>query len=712
MIAGGLVVDCKSFGSTNILTLTFRGSVSEDCPKILEAIVKTYQSFLGDTYQDFSDETAHLISQAKDELLKQLNEQEAAYEEFRQKAPLLWKGDAGGNLHETRMAEIETNRSRLMVLQAQTRSKIEAVQAAIEKGDRDAIGPMLEPFVAARQAAAAVPGGTPAIAGGPDASEKSSDPGAVLAQSYRPEKVATLEDLAASLAIEEQLALEDFGPDHPRVKAIRKKQELVKEQIAAAAKGLFQTVDGKQVKQIDFAEAYANSLRVELSWEQKEAEALDALFQQERDASSALSEYQMRDQTFREKIDQLKQLYTVVIKRLDEINLVKDAGGVKTNILLAPEAGKQVETKRSATIGMGGFLGALVAVMLSWLTEVVDKRFRTPEDVRATLGLPVLGHIPAFETKELKVSRSTALAAVSPGLCVVHHPKGRNAEAYRALRTALYFNVHAAGHKVIQVTSPNPGDGKSTISANMALSMAESGKRVLLIDADLRRPRVHKLFGVHNSIGLWQVIDGEAEIDEATQVTEVPNLSVMTSGGRPSNPAELLTTARFKNFLDVVRERYDLVIVDTPPVLAVTDSCAVAPRVDAVIVVIRLAKNARDTAVHAVETLNALGTKILGVIVNGLVSGKGYGYGGYAGWGYGYRYVYAFNKGNGYGEKYQEYTDQASEVAEEDEAQADEPTNGLASAKLNGEKVRRGMPEALISSEANHVSNGSGQAES
>ena len=162
------------------------------------------------------------------------------------------------------------------------------------------------------------------------------------------------------------------------------------------------------------------------------------------------------------------------------------------------------------------------------------------------------------------------------------------------------------------MTSPNPGDGKSTISANMALSMAESGKRVLLIDADLRRPRVHKLFGVPNAIGLWQVIDGEAEIDEATGTTEVPNLWVMTSGGRPSNPAELLTTARFKDFLDVVRERYDLVILDTPPVLAVTDSCAVAPRVDAVIMVIRLAKNARDTAVHAVETLNCAGHQDIG----------------------------------------------------------------------------------------------------
>jgi len=657
-ILGGLTVDCKSFGSTSILTLNYRGGNDQDCPQILAAIVKIYQSFLGDTYQSFSDETAKLISQASDLLLKQLQGKEVEYQEFRHKAPLLWKGEAGGNnLHEARMAEIEANRSRLMVLQTETRAKIDAIHAALEKGDREAIVPLIQSFIASRQAAVAVPGSTVGTGNGLDISLKSTDPAAVLAQSFRPEKLAALDDLAASLAIEEQLLLEEVGPDHPRVKAIRKKQELVQTQLAAATKGLCNAVDGKQVgKRVDFVAAYQDSLGAELGWQAKVAQALDKLFQEEREAARGQSEYQIRDEGFRTEIGRMQQLFTVVIKRLDEINLVKDAGGVKTDILLPPEPGKQVETKLAATVGAGGFLGALVAFGLIWLTEMIDKRFRTPEDVRCTLGVAILGHIPAFETKNLKVSDSTALAALSPKLTVVHNPKGATAEAFRILRTTLYFNAQAAGQKVIQVTSPNPGDGKTTISSNMALSMAESGKRVLLVDADFRRPRVQRLFGVQNTIGLRQVIDGEAEIDGASRATEVPNLWLMTSGGQPSNPAELLTTARFKDFLDVVREQYDLVIINTPPVLAVTDACVVAPRVDAVVLVIRLAKNSRDTAVHAVETLDALGAKILGVIVNGLVSGKGYGFGGYAAYGYGYSYFYKHKKAE-YAEEYHDCTD-------------------------------------------------------
>ena len=407
-----------------------------------------------------------------------------------------------------------------MVLQTETRAKIEAIRTALEKGDRDAIAPLIASFVAARPTLAAVP----ATGNGLDPST-ASDPLAALAQTYRPEKIVALEDLAASLAMEEQLLLQECGLDHPRVRTIQKKQEIVKAQIADLAKGMFKIVDGKQVKKHpDFIEAYEDSLREELKWQQMEGQALDKLFQDERDAARGLSESQAQDENFRHDIANLQTLFDTVVKRLSEIDLVKDAGGVRTNVVSTAEIGKQIEPRLLTAVGMGGFLGALAAFGLGWLTEVLDKRFRAPEDVRSMLGVPILGHIPAFERKNLKVSSSTAVAAISPTLCVVHNPKGTNAEAYRALRTAIFFNAHAAGRKVIQVTSPNPGDGKTTTSANMAFSMAESGKRVLLVDADFRRPRIHKLSGLENTLGLWQVVEGEAEIGEAIHATGVAEL--------------------------------------------------------------------------------------------------------------------------------------------------------------------------------------------
>jgi polysaccharide biosynthesis transport protein len=145
------------------------------------------------------------------------------------------------------------------------------------------------------------------------------------------------------------------------------------------------------------------------------------------------------------------------------------------------------------------------------------------------------------------------------------------------VRTALYFNTRGGGHKVVQVTSPNPGDGKTTLASNLAVAIANSGKRTLLVDADFRRPRVHKMFGISDSTGLSEVMNGTVELADAIQEPEIENLSILVCGKRPANPAELLTSSQFQQLIEVVREKYEFVIVDTPPILAVTDPLAVAP---------------------------------------------------------------------------------------------------------------------------------------
>src|SRR5262249_28722871 len=155
----------------------------------------------------------------------------------------------------------------------------------------------------------------------------------------------------------------------------------------------------------------------------------------------------------------------------------------------------------------------------------------------------------------------------------------------------LYFNTQGQGSQVIQVTSPSKGDGKSTMAANLAVSIAQSGKRVLVVDADFRRPRQHHIFGLAGRVGLATVMAGDAELSTAIPATPVPNLDVLPCGARPTNPAELLTLPRFAELLGELRGRYDFVIVDTPPLLAVSDPSVVAPRVDGVLLTIRVSKN-------------------------------------------------------------------------------------------------------------------------
>ena len=258
---------------------------------------------------------------------------------------------------------------------------------------------------------------------------------------------------------------------------------------------------------------------------------------------------------------------------------------------------------------------------------------------------------------------------VQPALVCALRSKSAEAEAYRGLRTQLYFSTQGRGHQIIQVTSPNPGDGKSTLAANLAVSIAQSGKRTVLIDCDMRKPQVHRVFKLGQvEVGLAQVIAGTAQLSRALRRSPIDNLDLVPCGPRPNNPAELLTSSRFQLLLQDLRDAYDFVIVDTPPVLAVSDPANVAPRVDGIIMVFRMTKFVRPAAERTREQLITLGANILGVVVNGGDRGPAANYTGYNyGSSSGYRYVdyeYAMH----YDEE-----GESAEAAELAEAAADKP---------------------------------------
>jgi capsular exopolysaccharide synthesis family protein len=194
----------------------------------------------------------------------------------------------------------------------------------------------------------------------------------------------------------------------------------------------------------------------------------------------------------------------------------------------------------------------------------------------------------------------------------------------------LFFNNQQGNLKVIQVTSPIPGDGKSTIASNLAVSIAQSGRKVCLVDCDFRRPRVSKIFGVGSDVGLVQVINEKSELEEAIQDSTIENLSILSCGRRPANPAELLSSEKFQSIVAELRTMFDYVILDTPPVLVVSDPATVAPVADGVILTVRLRRNLKPIAIRASQMLHAMNANMIGVVVNGVgVGANGYGYGGY-----------------------------------------------------------------------------------
>ncbi len=608
----------------NVIDLTYEGLNPEDCAAVLNAIVKTYQDFLAETYETFSKETVDLISKAKDDLDGQLRDKEKAYRTFRQSSALLWKGAEGANVHQLRMAQIEDARAKLLVENTQTQVRIDHIEAALKKGgNREALAFLL------RDAGTSTP-------------EKATD---------GPRN--PFEERMFTTQMEEQLLLEELGPDHPDVKAVRKKMELMREHVSGMA-----VPEIAQEQPVDFVALYVESLRQELEMGTERLAKLDELFKKEHEEAKKMSDQQIADENHRSEIARIQQMFDAVINRLEEINLVKDYGRIKTEVISEPKPGWQVQPQLSVILVIAGAMGLLAGLCLGYLVEAADKRFRTPDDVRTQLGLPVVGHIPmmtGLSRRRARASDQSGIAALDPALCTLHRPKGRHAEAYRAVRTALYFTARGEGHKVVQITSPEAGDGKTTLASNLAASIALSGKKVLLVEADFRRPRIHRFFKLDNTVGVSSVITGEVEISEGTQPTAVENLWAMPCGPQPPNPADILTSPRLKEMLDVVREHYDFVVVDTPPLLAVTDPSSVAARVDAVLMVIRLTKNARGAAVRATEMLNALGANVLGIVVNGVGKKGKYGYGGYRygyyryGSGLGYTYGYGYRSGgNGY----------------------------------------------------------------
>jgi protein-tyrosine kinase len=208
-----------------------------------------------------------------------------------------------------------------------------------------------------------------------------------------------------------------------------------------------------------------------------------------------------------------------------------------------------------------------------------------------------------------------ATRELSPAVVAHSDPLSTASEAFRVLRTNLQFMGLDEPLTSILVTSASPGEGKSTNAANLAVAFAQAGVNVCLVDADLRRPTVAKLFGVENWAGLTTVIVGQGELDDALQPCQVPGLTLLTSGPIPPNPAELLGSERMTALLKRLEERFDMVIVDTPPVLAVTDAAVLAPKVGGVVLVVRSGQVPRQQVVRAKEALEAVRARLLGVVL-------------------------------------------------------------------------------------------------
>jgi polysaccharide biosynthesis transport protein len=295
-----------------------------------------------------------------------------------------------------------------------------------------------------------------------------------------------------------------------------------------------------------------------------------------------------------------------------------------------------VSPNRPRTILIGFLMSLVAGVSLVLFLEYLDNTVKTVEDVSRYAQLPALSVIPAIsghKQRSLKAagngSKQTngGLAlnksnGFNPNRLLALDTRSSFAEAYRVLRTSVLLSSTEKPPKTILVTSGQPGEGKTTTVVNTAISLAQLGASVLIIDCDLRKPAVHKVLGVDNVAGLTGYLSGRTKIDDAIQTLPIPNLSVLTSGRIPPNPAEMISSTKMKEMLRMLGERYEHIIIDSPPLLRVTDPVILSTMVDGVILVVHGGKSTREVVRRTRQELSVAGARIFGVVLNNMDLGS------------------------------------------------------------------------------------------
>lgn len=593
-ILGNLHVD--GIDKTDIISMSYTCRYPDDCKRILQAVADTYISFLEDSHVRDHAEFKDLIQKATNELTREIDTHSKKLSEYRELHHLTLKGDQPYNPHQIQLEELDRQRLNLEVEKQKLEGQMDSIKELEARGNsRGVLLHMLESFNDTREQDPLVP--------------------------PRPDALSTSPDLLKDY-IDLEVKQTNLGEAHPEVKRLK---------AIIAAKEKFYNIEstdadgkGEGPSGRDFVGQYLKSMQQHVNSLDAMIAKLEENYVKKQDLSYQMDKHIAVDNQLRIKIAKSQELIDILGKRLSELELTGNEGGMRAELIAPPQYGGQVAINFNQIMTLSGGLGLIVGLMLGYLLEISDTSFRSPEDIAGQLGVPVLGHIPVMDMSNVVMDIESG---IDTSLCSYYEPKSRTSEAYRAIRTALYFSTRGEGHKLVQVTSPDPGDGKSTLAANLAVSIAYSGKKVLLIDADFRRPRVHKIFGLSDEVGITSVINGTHELPDATASTDIENLSILVCGPRPSNPSELLTSPRFKELLDYLREKYDFVIVDTPPMLAVTDPSAVSARVDGVFVAMRLKSKSRIKATQAVKMLSSLDANILGVVVNGIGSRQDHAYG-------------------------------------------------------------------------------------
>jgi len=343
--------------------------------------------------------------------------------------------------------------------------------------------------------------------------------------------------------------------------------------------------------------------------------ALKAALSKQKKESLELNQKAIQYSVLQREAESARHMYELLIKRFKETTLTADMRTGNIRIIDRAEVPKYpVKPKKKLNILLAIIVGLVTGVGLAFFFEYLDNTIKIPEDVKQHLKIPYLGPAPLF----YKDSKGSSGDDTDRGLVTLHSPKSSASESYRGMRTSILFSSAESAPQAILITSAGPREGKTITTANLAIAMAQADSKVIILDCDMRRPRIHKLFGVPRDQGISNLLVGSSDVDGVIFHTPLPNLDIIPCGAIPPNPSEILGSARMVNLLNDLRKHYAHILIDSPPSTAVTDAVVLSKSVDGVILVIRAGDTAREIVKNGIAQLESVGAHILGAVLNGI----------------------------------------------------------------------------------------------
>lgn len=598
--------------NSHTLNIAFHHTDPEDARKVVVAIVEQYQIFVDTKFKDINEVASRLITDARTDLEKEIEQLTKAYQTFRMESPLISSEGVGGNIHEQRFQVFAAQIAEVSMLIDETVSRLELCKTGLDHLTKTG-RPAIEKLTLIDEKNAVRLGVLVTVERG--------EAHSATFMALQPERaVGAQTEYSTLLQLKGKLkqAERDYGANHPEVRDLKlqidemegfmnKRQDIL-------------TVDDmrQQLTPDDIMSAYLSLLESDLVALKRRKVDLEKQMAESEEESKKMISIELENQELLTKLSRAEALYDSVVTRLRDINMQQDTTSLIHEEIESPKIGEKVSRLSvAALIAISScFVLSFASVLIA---ELSDKRLHSVEQIEEVYQAPVLGLIPDFNSdsriRKLMRGLPKGSGEVAPSVISYHAGADPVSETIRTIRTQLVFEL-GDDKRVLAITSPNQGDGKTTVTSNLAVSLAAAGKSVLVVDCDMRRPSLHKQFGLDLANGLSGLLNKTIELGDAIRPTKAENLSVITAGGISKKPAELLSSAYFCEVLEALKNKFDLVILDCPPIIPVTDPAILAPLTDGVILVTFLDSQSEPKSRHCMRVLTGAGANLIGVVVN------------------------------------------------------------------------------------------------